>query len=167
MPDLLDALADVWTDAPEWVPVYAERGEPDKYCRDCGARTPYNRGGCGPHLPGSFTVCDECAKLDGARIRTCSPVAERRRAHVGHEQWECAHCDCGWWSFDQYWHDDGEWRAFTAEEVADMLADHAQPVYVSRWGVAPYQLDQYDDLVRSQAKRRLAYLAHEPTERES
>lgn len=164
MSDLLEALADVWTDAPEWEPIYAPRGEVDKLCRDCGARTPYNRGGCGPDLPGSFTVCDECAKLDGARVRSCTPVAERRPAHVGHEMWECAHCACGWWSFDEYWHDDGEWRAFTADEIADMLATHAIPRYVSRWGVAPYPIAEHEELVRAQAKRRRAYLAHRSTD---
>jgi hypothetical protein len=88
----------------------------------------------------------------------CDPVAERRPARVGHEREECAHCACGWWEFLDHWTDDGEWVAYTPEEVTEMLAHHAEPRHASHWGCV-HRPETHDALVNAQAKRRASFLA--------
>jgi hypothetical protein len=147
MSDLLDLLDD-WTDAPEWV-ILGDWG----LCGLCGTKCSFNQGGSR-----TGAVCDACALIDSCRLVCCEPVAERRKAHIGVDQFECAHCDCGWWQFETYWHDEGEYRLYTPEEVTDMLAEHAIPRHVSHWGMS-HPPEKHDDLVKAQAKRRAAYWA--------
>lgn len=135
----------------EWVVL----GDWDR-CGLCGTRTR----GCNQGGTRTGKVCDDCAQIDSCRLVCCEPVAERRPARVGVDQFECAHCACGWWAFETYWHDEGEHRPYTAEEVADLLAEHAQPRHVSHWGHA-HPPSRHDELVRAQAKRRAAYLKKE------
>lgn len=124
--DLLDALADVWTDAPEWEPVWEARIEDygwrwdegktllydgdgsrvtkeqwnayrnSSRCRDCGTRCEMNRGGSG--VAGrSFRVCDACAPLDGARIvEHRSRRCDPRPGFISHWTVAADCLDCGW-----------------------------------------------------------------------
>lgn len=165
-----DALFDIddfaETRGPSWEPIYVMFPSVDglaamlaeQRCRDCGVKVSWMTGGGSRPGLGSFQVCEDCAQLDACRLRCCEPVAERRRAKVGVDQWECAHCDCGWWEFETYWHDEGEHRSYTAEEITDMLAEHAIPRHVSHWGKSHF-VTVHDDLVKAQARRRAAFLA--------
>jgi hypothetical protein len=88
MADLLDALADVWTDAPEWVPVYKRwdmdplvRALTEERCRDCGRKAGHNQGGS-DHT-GIFMVCDDCATLDACLIRKHDRGPEWHVSHWG------------------------------------------------------------------------------------
>ena len=88
MPDLLDALADVWTDAPEWEPLL-KRWDADplvnavteERCRDCGKKAGFNQGGSGRE--GMFMVCDDCASLDACTTRQHDRGPEWHVSHWG------------------------------------------------------------------------------------
>lgn len=144
---LLFELDDFEETRTEWV-ILGDWGR----CGLCGATSKLNQGGT---LTGN--VCDDCAQIDSCRLVECTPVAERRPDRMQKDRDKCAHCACGWWANAEYWHDDGEWRQHTPEEVADMLAEHAQPRHVSHWGET-HPPGEHDRLVAAQAKRRAAYL---------
>lgn len=157
MSDLLDLLD--WTDAPEWEPIYKTYDLAgmiaDDRCRDCGRKAAYNQGGA--NRLGSFMVCDGCAQIDGCSLQVCNPYpvwCSDRGTRIE----LAAMCeDCPWWLDAKRWDDDGEWVLLTPEEVADMVAEHATPRHVSRWGMT-HPPGKHDDLVRAQGKRRADYL---------
>lgn len=72
---LTEQLAfDLEIEAPEWVPIYGDSTR----CRECGAKSAFNRGGGNEH--GGFVVCDECAYLDRCRL---DKAGERYVSHWG------------------------------------------------------------------------------------
>ena len=88
MPDLLDSLAGLWDDTPQWTPVYKRwsddplvRAIRDERCRDCGRKAEYNQGGS-DHV-GIFMVCDDCASLDRCLTREHDRGPEWHVSHWG------------------------------------------------------------------------------------
>ncbi len=148
---------DLELEAPEWVPIYKPFGNNlaayirDDRCRDCGVKCAYNQGGSNER--GIFTVCDGCAEIDSCRLQVCTPILERRKVATFTAD-ELAHCEsCSWFVLDRSGWDD----KFDADDLQDMLAEHAQPRHVSHWGCA-HPVEKHDGLVAAQAKRRTAYL---------
>jgi hypothetical protein len=148
---------------PEWVPLVKPTTPnlatlvAEDRCRDCGAKCAFNQGGATPGI-GLFMVCDECAKLDRCRLVCCTPVAERRPSRIGLTLDEGAHCDCGWWIWAERWDDDDPKARIplTPDEVVDLMAEHAEPRHVSRWGKA-HLVAEHDELVAARERRRAAY----------
>lgn len=167
-------------EAPEWAPVYEPRGgweargvsatesTPEEWvafqrslrCRDCGGlmrRLRHTRSCGGVRDGGSFELCDDCAALDGCRLRCCEPIAKRGSGSLtGIEH--SAVCGCGWWLAYEHRDDDGDWLPYTVEEVADAVAEHMIPRHVSHWGMTHF-LAEHDALTVGQAKRRAEFLA--------
>jgi len=139
----------------EWEPIFGEDG----LCRDCGIKTAFNQGGARPGL-GLFVVCNGCAGIDGCREQHCSPVIERR-ARPDFTVDEVAHCpNCSWFILDGApWEDE----PYTADDLMDMLAEHARPRHVSRWGES-HLIAEHDQLVADQAERRARYVAYSERE---
>jgi len=129
----------------------------DDRCRDCGRKAAYNQGGATPGV-GSYMVCDGCADIDGCRLQVCNPYPVWCSDRGTHTELAAMCEDCPWWLPAKHWGDGGEWRLLTADEVTDMLAEHAAPRHVSHWGHS-HPPGKHDDMVRAQAKRRAAYLA--------
>ncbi|MGO2112570.1 MAG: hypothetical protein ACTH31_13255, partial [Pseudoclavibacter sp.] len=139
-----------------------KRDHPDR-CRDCGSTSALNQGGSvSPVGATLMLVCDPCAALDGARIvehhaRRCDPRPDTSLPH-----WtiaaDCANCT--WTVWDERFVEDGEPMQVepTPADVIDaQIALHRQPRWVSLWG-ATHPLEQHDQLVAAQARRRDAYL---------
>jgi len=148
MTDLLDLLG--WTDT-VWEPIY---GADDRVCRDCGRKAAYNQGGA--NRLGLFMVCDGCAAIDSCRLQVCNPYPVWCSDRGTHIELAALCEDCPWRVDAKRW-GEGEWRHLTPDEVADMVAEHATPRHVSRWGMS-HPPEKHDALVRAQGKRRTDYL---------
>ncbi len=126
-------------------------------CRDCGANAFGGAGGASAGF--QFHVCDDCAQIDGCRVRECTTVVERRPNPFGGTYDEAAHClNCGWFVLARTWDDAGGWVDLSAEDVIDACADHERPVHTSRWGDS-HEIDAHDGLVAAQVKRRATFLS--------
>lgn len=148
---------DLELDNPAWEPIVKVLGGglgeyiKDDRCRDCGAKGAYNQGGAGNGV--AFMVCDRCAEIDSCRLQICTPILERRKV-PNFTVDELAHCEtCPWFVLDRSGWDDN----FNADDLTDVLAEHAQPRHVSHWGNS-HPVEKHDRLVRAQAERRAAYL---------
>lgn len=132
----------------EWIPL----GTWDR-CGLCGVKCSMNQGGTD-----TGAVCDQCAQVDGCRIRPHDPVVERRPGQYGIQVEQVAHCaHCGWWINAERRNDDGDWVPLTPEEVIDLCAEHARARHTSRWGMS-HDISEHDVLVAAQAKRRASFL---------
>lgn len=124
-------------------------------CRDCGRhKFTWSHACGGANAGGSYDVCDDCAALDGCRLRTCEPETGRRKSVLNGT--DVAWCSCGWFVFEKFVDDEGVYRPHTVDEVAVMCERHMVPRHVSRWGLS-HSLVEHEQLMARQAKHRAAY----------